>query len=58
MPEQDQLQKKKKTDEPAKLEFEVGKVFSPADAKQDFDLGLDAARFKAQKGQSGDRKQV
>jgi len=53
----EQPQKKKKKEEPKKLEFEAGKVFSPGEAKdQDFELDLDSARFKAQKGQGGDRR--
>ena len=53
----EQPQKKKKKEEPKKLEFEAGKVFSPGEAKdQDFELDLDSARFKAQKGEGGDRR--
>ena len=49
-------QKRKKKAE-KKLEFEAGKVFTPAEAKEeDFELDLDSARFKAQKGQGGDRR--
>lgn len=48
--------KKKKEDEP-KLEFEAGKVFSPGEAKdQDFELDLESSRFKARKGEGGDRR--
>ncbi|MFQ5837270.1 MAG: hypothetical protein ACE5HJ_00630 [Thermoplasmata archaeon] len=48
--------KKKKKKEP-KLEFEAGKVFKPSEAKdQDLDLDLDSARYKARKGEGGDRK--
>jgi len=47
--------KRKKSEK--KLEFEAGKVFSPGEAKdEDFELDLDSARFKAQKGQGGDRR--
>ena len=47
--------KKKKDDK--KLEFEAGKVFSPGQAKEeDMDLDLDSARYKAQKGEGGDRR--
>jgi hypothetical protein len=47
--------KKKKQDK--RLEFEAGKVFSPGKAKEeDMDLDLDSARYKAQKGQGGDRR--
>jgi len=58
MPQQvEQPPKKKKKEEPKKLEFEAGKVFNPGEAKdQDFDLDLDSARYKAQKGQGGDRR--
>jgi len=46
---------KKKTKK--KLEFEAGKVFSPKEAKdEDLDLDVDAARYKAQKGEGGDRR--
>lgn len=48
-------QKRKKKEK--KLEFEAGKVFTPAEAKEeDFELDLDSARFKAQKGEGGDRR--
>lgn len=48
--------KKKKKEEP-KLEFEAGKVFKPSEAKdQDFELDMESARFKARKGQGGDRR--
>ena len=49
-------QKRKKKGE-KKLEFEAGKVFTPAEAKEeDFELDLEAGRFKAQKGEGGDRR--
>ncbi len=49
-------QKRKKKGE-KKLEFEAGKVFTPGEAKEeDFELDLDSARFKAQKGEGGDRR--
>ncbi len=49
---QDSTQKKKKID----LRFDAGRVFSPTDAKaEDFKLDLDAARYKARKGQAGTR---
>ena len=56
--EKDQKQKKKKKqDKEKKLEFEVGKVFGPEAAKdEDLSVDLDTARYKAQKGQGGDRK--
>jgi len=48
-------QKRKKKEK--KLEFEAGKVFTPAEAKEeDFELDLDSARFKAVKGEGGDRR--
>jgi hypothetical protein len=49
-------QKRKKKEE-KKLEFEAGKVFTPGEVKEeDFELDLDSARFKAQKGEGGDRR--
>jgi hypothetical protein len=52
--EQKATKKKKKE---VKLEFEAGKVFKPSEAKdQDFDLDLDSARYKARKGEGGDRR--
>lgn len=52
--EQRPVKKKKKE---TKLEFEAGKVFKPSEAKeQDFDLDLDSARYKARKGEGGDRR--
>ena len=49
-------QKRKKKAE-KKLEFEAGKVFTPAEAKEeDFELDLESSRFKAQKGEGGDRR--
>ena len=49
--------KKKKQDQEKKLEFEAGKVFTPGEAKEeDFELDLDSARFKASKGEGGDRR--
>lgn len=37
--------------------FDAGKVFRPAEAKRDleFDLDLETARYKASKGQGGNR---
>jgi hypothetical protein len=47
--------KRKKSEK--KLEFEAGKVFNPGEAKdEDFELDLESGRFKAQKGQGGDRR--
>ena len=55
--ESEQPRKKKKKKEEVKLEFEAGKVFTPGEAKdEDFELDLESARFKAQKGQGGDRR--
>ncbi|TLZ61353.1 MAG: hypothetical protein E6K13_07060 [Methanobacteriota archaeon] len=49
-------QKRKKKGE-KKLEFEAGKVFSPGEVKEeDFELDLEASKFRAQKGQGGDRR--
>ncbi len=49
--------KKRKKKQQKKLEFEAGKVFTPGEAKEeDFELDLDSARYKAQKGQGGDRR--
>jgi len=49
-------QKRKKKDE-KKLEFEAGKVFTPGEVKEeDFELDLDSSRYKAVKGQGGDRR--
>ncbi len=54
--EQEKPQKKKKK-EAKKLEFEAGKVFTPSEAKEeDFELDLESARFRAQKGEGGDRR--
>lgn len=49
-------QKRKKKEE-KKLEFEAGKVFSPGEVKEeDFELDLESARFRAVKGEGGDRR--
>jgi hypothetical protein len=49
--------RKKRKKERKKLEFEAGKVFTPSEAKEeDFELDLDSARYKAQKGEGGDRR--
>lgn len=58
--EQAQEQGRKKKQKGEKLAFELGKVFSPgADlddvGKEIEELSLDAARFKAAKGQAGTR---
>lgn len=57
MGEAGQQKKKQKKEKEVKLEFEAGKVFRPAEAKdQDFELDLDAAKFRARKGEGGDRR--
>lgn len=59
MGEQEVVKKRKKK-EHKKVEFDVGKVFKPGEAKdEDFkvDLDRDTARYKARKGEGGDRKQ-
>lgn len=49
-------QKRKKKEE-KKLEFEPGKVFTPGEVKEeDFQLDLESSKWKAQKGQGGDRR--
>jgi hypothetical protein len=58
MGDQEQAQKKKKKEE-EKLTFDAGKVFGPEQTKaDDFELETDreSSRYKAQKGQGGDRK--
>lgn len=48
---------KRKKKEDKKLEFEAGKVFAPGEVKEeDFELDLESSRFRAQKGQGGDRR--
>ena len=48
---------KRKKREEKKLEFEPGKVFTPGEAKEeDLELDLESARFRAQKGEGGDRR--
>jgi len=57
MPEQEVYKPKRKKKETKKLEFDPGKVFSPEYAKgEDLELDLTSARYKAQKGQGGDRR--
>lgn len=54
----DQLQmepRPRKRKKPAKLEFDAGKVFGTS-KDDEIEMDLDAARFKAQKGQGGDRR--
>lgn len=40
-----------------RVRFEAGKVFAPSKGKGDleFDLGAEVARFKAKKGEAGNR---
>jgi hypothetical protein len=47
-----QARKKKK---PAKLEFDATKVFGTS-KDNEIQMDLDSARFKAQKGEGGDRR--
>ena len=47
-----QARKKKKQ---AKLEFDAAKVFGTS-KDEEFEMDLDSARYKAQKGQGGDRR--
>ncbi|HYM38989.1 MAG TPA: hypothetical protein VEY12_02440 [Thermoplasmata archaeon] len=57
MPLQVEEKPKKRKKQEKKLEFEAGKVFTPGEAKEeDFELDLDSARYKASKGQGGDRR--
>lgn len=56
MPQEMKQKKKKKEEE--KHSFEAGKVFGPGEAKdEDFDISQDqeSSRYKAQKGEGGDR---
>lgn len=49
--------RKKRKKEETKLEFEAGKVFNPVQAKgEDFEMDLDSSRYRAQKGEGGDRR--
>ncbi len=57
MPLQVEEKPKKRKKQEKKLEFEAGKVFSPGEVKEeDFELDLDSARYRAQKGEGGDRR--
>ena len=57
MPLQVEEKPKKRKKQEKKLEFEAGKVFSPGEVKEeDFELDLDSARYKASKGEGGDRR--
>lgn len=52
------LKKKDSQDTEAENEIDVEGAFAVEDAKdEDFELNLDSARFKGQKGQAGDRTQ-
>ena len=53
-PQQMQPQKRKKKAK-SKLEFDAAKTFDVKPA-EDIELSEDMARFKAQKGQGGDRR--
>ena len=49
--------RKKKEKSEEKLEFEPGKVFNPAEAKdEELDLDLEAGQYKAKKGEGGTRR--
>ena len=57
MPLQVEEKPKKRKKQEKKLEFEAGKVFTPGEVKEeDFELDLDSARYRASKGQGGDRR--
>ncbi|HYR82032.1 MAG TPA: hypothetical protein VEN80_07015, partial [Thermoplasmata archaeon] len=57
MPQQVEEKPKKRKKSEKKLEFEAGKVFTPGEVKEeDFELDLESAKFRAQKGQGGDRR--
>ncbi len=57
MPLQVEEKPKKRKKQEKKLEFEAGKVFSPGEVKEeDFELDLDSARYRASKGEGGDRR--
>jgi hypothetical protein len=50
------MQESKKRGRSPVLKFEAGRVFTPAEAKaEDLQLDLEAARFKARKGEAGTR---
>ncbi len=50
-------ERKRKRKKDTKLEFDPSKVFDPAEAKkEDLDLNLDSGRYKAAKGEGGDRR--
>lgn len=57
MAQQVEERPKKKKKQEKKLEFEAGKVFTPSEAKdEDFELDLESSKFRAQKGEGGDRR--
>ena len=58
MPQQQMIpETKRKRKKQEKLEFDASKVFDPAQGKkEDLELDLDSGRYKARKGQGGDRR--
>ncbi len=58
MTEQVSERRRKRTAKAPGLRFDPGRVFDPAEGREDdFKLDLEAARFKAKKGQAGNRRQ-
>jgi len=57
MPQQQTVVSKRKNKEyQPKLSFNPGQVFDPTESKAyDFELDRDSARYKASKGEGGDR---
>lgn len=57
MPQEQMVLKprKKKQAKKEKLEFDAGKVFD-VKAAEDIELDLDSSRYKAAKGEGGDRR--
>lgn len=58
MPQQQmEPEKKRKKKSKVKVEFDAGKVFDPAVAKEDeIELDVESARYHARKGEGGDRR--
>src|SRR5437773_11340521 len=57
MPQQVEEKPKKRKKSEKKLEFEAGKVFTPGEVKEeDFELDLESSKYRAQKGEGGDRR--
>ncbi len=57
MQQQAEDKPKKRKKQEKKLEFESGKVCTPGEVKEeDFELDLESAKFRAQKGEGGDRR--